>query len=357
MTELTTMLSTFGNPWLVPVLLALAVIFLEAERWWTRRRRRHGKRGGLPARLLDGLSIFSAVLCVASALALLIRGTIAVVVFAGELLGWAGARVSANPWILIVPVGAVALVGVAIAFRRGWLRLPRRSSALRSGGRTLKERIGATDATSTPPIDSIGMPIIPTAAAPEVGDQRVSVATISVATVAPARQGPARPEPDMAVASLSMLEQRRRPSGIPPPQSFLTKEPSTGKPRRSRLPLAIVSLVIVAVGGATLFFPQQLSTLLTRQQDATSHAAVPTARSIPTSIPNTRAPELHVIMRVKSDVLNLRARPGTDQQILTTLRQGTEVLLLNETQTVAGNTWVKVRVGEREGWVSQELLE
>jgi uncharacterized protein YraI len=56
-------------------------------------------------------------------------------------------------------------------------------------------------------------------------------------------------------------------------------------------------------------------------------------------------------------VLNLRTRPGTDQPIITTLRQGAEVVLLHDVRTIGGRTWVKVRAGQQEGWVSQEFLE
>ncbi len=57
-----------------------------------------------------------------------------------------------------------------------------------------------------------------------------------------------------------------------------------------------------------------------------------------------------------STEVNLRANAGADQAIVQVLAQGTPVMVLQDTQTVDGGTWVKVRVGQVEGWVNQHFL-
>ena len=52
----TDMLATWSQPWLIVLLLALAVGMLEAERWWARWLRRRGQR----LRHLDGGRLLNA---------------------------------------------------------------------------------------------------------------------------------------------------------------------------------------------------------------------------------------------------------------------------------------------------------
>ena len=56
-------------------------------------------------------------------------------------------------------------------------------------------------------------------------------------------------------------------------------------------------------------------------------------------------------------VLNLRAGPGLDYDILAELDYGTTVELLGGVAVVDGFVWVEVRVGDLgEGWVAEEYL-
>jgi hypothetical protein len=62
--------------------------------------------------------------------------------------------------------------------------------------------------------------------------------------------------------------------------------------------------------------------------------------------------------QVTADGLRLRALPGTDQRVITRLKKGTVVTLLGETRSLPdGSTWVKVRIVDQEGWVSEEFIE
>jgi hypothetical protein len=348
------------------VLLALAMILLEAERWWTRRRRRQRRQVGASAYMLDGLSVTSAALAVASALTLLAHAIVAAVVFAGTLLGWAGNRVLALTWLPAVLVAAVAFGAVAFAFTRGWLRLPGRISSLPAPTQspapehrdlltpaTMLSQRHEPHSVAEIPMTAPSAIVVAPATAPQM-----TVAPRSALSITPA----ARAEgPVEGLASVSMIGQHRRPMpAAPPPASFLTDIPLVEQPR-SRLRLAVVALAIVVLAGSTLFFWQPLAGLMPSVAPEANADTAPAPRNAPTPATNSTAPArpapAAIFVHVKSNVLNLRAGPGTDQQVLMTLRRGDQVLLLKETQTIAGRTWVKVQSGEQAGWVSQEFLE
>lgn len=54
--------------------------------------------------------------------------------------------------------------------------------------------------------------------------------------------------------------------------------------------------------------------------------------------------------------LNLRAGPGIGYRVVRVLRRGSQVLLRASSQAVGRDRWVKVAVGQREGWVNQGYL-
>ena len=361
MTELTYLLSTFGNPWLVLGLLALAVVLLDIERWWTRARRRRGRRVGAPAYALDALAIASAVLATASAAALLARGIIAVALLTGELLGWIGTQARAYSGMLVAIIACIALVAVGVALARSRLRRPRAHP-------DLSEQPPVTTSTveSSRADVAIVLPTVPQALDQPPGGTTQMAPLIVAPSLAQANAVPTASSPRIITAqadeptepltSLSMLGHNRRPyrSTAPQPQSFLTSAPEPDK-RRSRLPLALATLALIGLSVYGFVFRQQVVGLLPALRPATSEVTA-AALSLPTSIP--AAPTAPLVSRhVKSDTLNLRARPGTDQQVIAKLTHGATVLLLDETATVDGRTWVRVRAGEQEGWVSQDLLE
>jgi uncharacterized protein YgiM (DUF1202 family) len=124
--------------------------------------------------------------------------------------------------------------------------------------------------------------------------------------------------------------------------------------------------VVALVGGAVVF-RTPLTELLAgggRLASAIASAtAVPTGAALvesrPTApaAPTAVAPIQAATRHVKSDSLNLRAGPGTDQAVLAVLAKGDAVALLDDSQLVGETTWVKVRAGAREGWVSEKLLD
>jgi hypothetical protein len=372
MTELINMLSILGNPWLALAGLALAVALLEAERWWTRRRRRRGRHVGVPAYILDALAIAGAVLAVASGLALLARGAITIAQLAGELLGWAGTQAHAYSRLLIAIIAATALVAAGVRLTRAWLRRPRvhrdlneRKPAAAGVLESNRSDLAIARPPSPQPLEQpasaisqlpplvISSPLAQVTATPTVSTPRLIMAQID--------------EPTEALSSLSMLGHNRRSytPAVPQPQSFLTSPPEVDKRRpRVRLALAMLALIGMSLGG--FIFRTQITGLLLALRPATSEVTVAALR-VPTSEPvisdePTLAPAIPtaptlVSRHVKSNTLNLRARPGINQQVIAKLVRGASVLLLGERMTVEGRTWVRVRAGEQEGWVSQDLLE
>jgi hypothetical protein len=138
MTELSNALSMIGDPLLIFGLLALAVGLLEAERLWTRGRRRRGRRVGSLAYIMDALAIVSAALATASALALLARGVMSAVVLGGALLDWALAQARAHSGLL-----ATIAIGTALAVAGAALR------AIGCAGPARRGRSPTTDRAST----------------------------------------------------------------------------------------------------------------------------------------------------------------------------------------------------------------
>jgi hypothetical protein len=382
MTELTNMLLIFGDPWLTLALLALAIVLLEAERWWTRWQRRRGRRIGASAYIVDALAIASAVLATASAIALLVRGIIAVVLLTGELLDWTITQARAYSGLLVAIVAGIALATAGVTLARSWLRRPRAPAERLSHLRLSEHMMAKTSAddgdadTSSIPLLLPQLPEQPATAivlAPRLDQpasaisQIVPLAGLSPSVHAPAVSTTSTPpiimpqtdEPIEALTSLSVLQHNRRPytPSAPPPQSFLINAPEAPK-RRPQMRLALAALALIGLSLGGFVFRQQVAGLLLALRPTTSEVtaaalSVPTPTSAPT-VPT--APRL-IARHVKSDVLNLRAHPGTDQPVIAKLVRGASVLLLDETVKVAGRTWVRVRAGEQEGWVSQDLLE
>jgi uncharacterized protein YgiM (DUF1202 family) len=138
----------------------------------------------------------------------------------------------------------------------------------------------------------------------------------------------------------------------------------------------LIGLVVVGVlvGGAALFrhqLAERLAGLAPAGSEAASVSAPvattrpaeananPTTAPAAVATPVAPSPEVPSFQtrQVKSDTLNMRVAPGTDQEIVMVLTKGAQVIVLNETQVLQDTIWVKVRVGKREGWVSQKLLE
>jgi len=362
-------MDAFGTFQIAPLLFILAVVLLELERWWTRSRRRQNASPVPVAYFLDGLFVLSLI-----ALALdLFLATVALV---GAAFAWISYEVSANPWALAgVAVGSLALLGgIGLArFRRGDLR------ATAAGEQAPAVRFSPVLAAA-----HAGAPTALSGAEAIEGDTHAAQATIEPVVAAPPplegrppySRSPRLPAPAEAVeeepvVALAMLKQRSRHVVTPQPQSFLDLAPAeppvsaSERPRRSlAAPLAIVLLMGVLLAGGGLLFRQQIdaavidTAMVVPVESAAPTARVDRATAIP-ALASTAVPADSVLVtkKVKIDMLNVRTAPGTGNDIVIVLQKGAEVIVLSEQQLVQDSVWVKIRVEDREGWVSQKFLE
>jgi hypothetical protein len=329
-----------SSPWVLGALLVLALGALEGERHWTRTRRQAAEHPGPLAYVIDGVALAGAVLFAIGAVLLIVRAVLALLQLVGAGVGWMGQRAADNPWALAV-VTALCVVGM------GGALLLRRSG-------------GAARLTASPAPLAEPRPAAPPPAEPAMLPER--------------RAAPS--DFDDALGGVSMFQGRPQPAGASAqhPRSFLdiprSEAPPVPEPkRRSRVVPALIALVVVALVGGAVVFRAPLTQLLASASNNTVAAAPgataapasgalsqgePTAQVVPTAAP---APAQAETRHVKSDSLNLRAGPGTDQAVLVVLAKGDQVALLDESQVVGDTTWIKVRAGDREGWVSEKLLE
>ena len=349
--------------WLPVILLVFALVALEGERAWTRGRRGRGLQPGSVAYLLDGLMVVFVVLSLISFVALLVRGGLALLALIGAGFGWAGNQVNTNPLLVSLVVVSIAVVaGIALVLRRG----PNRGrAALDATGWAADS--GGSPLVAPPPSASISSPSSAPVPAMAGSSERRSV-YVSVAQDSFAEE---------SLPSMSMLQNRQRAAAAPIPKSFLElaepKEPST-PPRRSGsvlVPVLLLVIVVLLVSGI-LLFRQQIIAALPRMssaqpaiagQNAAANLAATAAPSqaqptpVATTAPAASGGTPDVTMHVTSDKLNVRVAPGTEQGLVFVLSKGETVTLLKEMRVIGDTTWVKVRAGDREGWVSKAFLE
>jgi hypothetical protein len=362
-------LSGFNTIWLLVALLALAWAALECERWWTRARRRRGAQPGVVAYVLDGVVVSSLVLWIAGLVTLLFQGITMILALIGGLFGWLGAQWNNNPsWLFgLLVVSIAVMAGATFVLRRAAARRSAHAGAPgwpRDTSVALPEVAGITF-TSAASSQSAGVISTPSPAplAANPVDRRpahVSMPTESLA--------------DQALPTLAMLQQRRKHVAVPQPASYMELSESAPrlaqptKQRRSAAPalVTLVAVVSVLFGAVVLFRPQVITMIsptdLTRIEAATPSLPVPNGQSVAANagaaaVPSPDDNPHAETKRVKSDVLNVRVSPGIDQDVIFVLSKGNTVTLLNEARVIQDNTWVKVRIGSREGWVNQKLLE
>lgn len=346
-------LTIFGEPVFLVVLIALIAAALQGERAWSWSRRRHGLEPGAVAYLLDALVIISGVLVFAAGATLFVQGLKSIAMLLGGVID--GERVG------LLIVGMALALGLALALAR-----------VARGRRAAQSAAG------------VGM----------LSGLDVSAATANLA----GDQAPQVFEPlheHFEEPPLSMMQERWQPSATSAasvPTSFLDLVEPRATPQRqtrSRFALATtllsLALVVMLVSGAVLFRQQLMNVLSGMEASygtadsgasfgqpdtgvetaaanvgaaAASVASAPTAASLPTpAAPLSASDAQGVQKRVKSVSLNLRAQPGTTQDILVVLKQGDLVTMFTDFQLLQGATWVKVRAGGSEGWVDQSLLE
>jgi hypothetical protein len=344
-------LTIFGKPLILVALIALVFAALQGERAWSRSRRRQGFEPGTVAYLLDGLVLVGVVLALVTGAALFVQGLKSISMLLGGMIG--GERVG------LLIVGMAIALGLALALVR-----------VASRRRTAQSVAGAR------------VPL-----GPEQSATEVSLAG------APAQQAhePLREHFEEG-RPLAMLQQRWQPSAVSTasvPTSFLDlAEPPQPRSRFALAPtLLSLALVVLLVSGAVLF-RYQLTNIISGietsystagtgdgrapgQADAgaenaaanvgaaaASVASAPTAASLSTPAASLSASDAQGAQKhVKSSGLNLRAQPGLDQQVVMVLKQGDAVIVFTDARLIQGATWVKVRVGDKLGWVDQSLLE
>ncbi len=362
MIALSTGLAIFSEPMLLVTLIALVFGALEGEHIWTRSRRRRGLSPGAVAYLLDGLVIVGIALALAGAATLFVEGLTSIVAIIGQRID--GERVG------LLIVGLALTLGLALVLTRF------------ASGRRAAQDSAIARAAITPPID-------PGATAAEAFLPGASEQQYAYAAL------PHEPLEDQPVPSLAMMHERRVPAAADVPTSFLgLVRPRSNTPVRARLALAstllVLALVVVFVSGSILFRHGLINILSGMEA---SYGGVVAAGSVPTSLPDAGAENAAadvgaaaglaasaptvvaqpaavapaaplsasdaqgVQKRVKSNGLNLRALPGTDQQVVAVLKQGDVLIVFTDARLIRDTIWVKVRAGSYEGWVDQSLLE
>jgi hypothetical protein len=367
-------LNGIGHPLVLAVLIALVVGALEGERRWVRARRRRGLGPGAIAYMLDGLVLASTVLVLVGAAWLFAEGMTSIASVVGGVIQ--GERVG------LLIVGMALALGLALALGRA------------ASGRRAAQ-LASTTAAALPA----------NLAGPSATETRLAIASEQPIAYASAPYEPSENQP------LAMLQERWRPGAVSAasaPTSFLDLQDShPNKPERSRFALAstllVLALMVLVVSGALLFRHQLMNILA--GMDASYGRVISATSVVPPSQPDTSAevtaadagaaaalvvsappaaedaiaPTVAAAAseptaaslaaplpandrqaaqkRVRSNSLNVRAQPGTDQQVVLVLAQGDSVTVLNDARLIQGATWIKVRAGDVEGWVDQSLLE
>ena len=350
-----------SKPVLLVALIVLIFGALECERFWTRSRRRRGLEPGAVAFLLDGLVIIGIVLVLAVGASLFVAGiTSTAAIIGGMIDGERGG---------LLIVGMALALGLALALTRA---ANRRQAAPASAGAS-----------------AVGMPSI---------YPPVSAAEARLAGAEEQQLGYESPQEHIEeplMAPLAMMQERWQPGAATaadvPTSFFDLAEPRAQARTRSRFALAstllMLALMVSLISGIVLF-RRPLGNVLAGMEASYSTAdtssggslgqagtgaenaaaavsaatasvvSAPTAASQPAPAALPPASDAQAVQkRVKSNGLNLRAQPGTDQQVVVVLKQGDTVMVFNDARLIHGATWVKVRAGDFEGWVDQSLLE
>jgi Bacterial SH3 domain len=322
MIALSTEVIGFNKPVLLVVLIILVFGALECERSWTRSRRRRGVEPGALAYVLDGLMILGTVLVLVGIAMLFVEGLTSMASMIGGLID--GGRVG------LLIVGMILALGLVLALARA-----------------ARGRHAAQDSASA---RAVAQPSIYPAA-------RALEAHLADRVEQPGYAPLQDRFDEQSVPALSMMQQHWQPSAAITanvPTSFLNLAKPPVKPQtRPRFVLAstflILALVVVVISSTGLF-RHQLTDIL-----ASLEASYGTAASLTTPLAATDVQGAQ--KRVKSNELNLRAQPGTEQQVVVVLKQGDIVTAFTDARLLQGATWIKVRAGDYEGWVDQSLLE
>lgn len=400
-----TVRTALGGPWVAPLLLLVALGFLEAERTLTRRYRGEGKRvprfvdlldtgtaiiglSGLVFLVLLGLGIVShgvpalaswlnwpgATLIIAAAT----LGIITLVVVVQRLIDGpapadeheaAADTVRRIPAFIAVrredrvaPAAPPRPVVVAAPADAQPAAQPRRG--LFGSGRQQPAATGTTAATATIEGEIVGVSAAAATANVDTGWRLIPTQVVG----APPVDGEnLQPRNRPGTAEIAMLRRRDREvdAARENPTTFLDLARSaapTKKPGKllvwlgagagiSALALLVGVGYLIATGSPALgLLTPPVATSVPGNTGGTSVAGVGEAPTNPVVVTET-------IRKVSTSRLNLRADPGRGERVLDTLVRGAEVTLLGESRVIEGDEWVRVRYNGVEGWVSRQFLE
>lgn len=327
-----------GAPSVLLALVLSAVTLLELERRWTRACRFAGMHPGTPAFVLDGLAILAVLLAVMGVVLALTQAIV-------SALQSAVNRVSSLPWQIdgtaagLTLGAAIALVALIVLIRRMTVRFP----------------------STIPPTERAAVNVLPLAAS-----RATHLPPAAASAAAPALPPPSDFEEEPQLVMLRTRQTRPRAASVPEhPEPHSAVQPET-KPSTQRAHRGVIVIVVLllAAGAAGVVYRDALLPVLsgfaTTQGGAiialSSSVDVPAPSPIPTVSATVAPPSALPVMQVAAGRLNLRAGPGTDYPVLTTLSRGDEVEYLGETAGSGENVWMRVRAGTQEGWVFRAFL-
>jgi SH3 domain protein len=117
--------------------------------------------------------------------------------------------------------------------------------------------------------------------------------------------------------------------------------------------LLVLLVLTIVVGCGPVPTPEPTATPTPTPPLPPTDTPMPTDTPVPTPVPSpTSIPQPEAVVAV--DLLNLRAGPGTNYDILTMMEEGTRLKMVGRTEA---NDWLKVVTADgREGWVFAEMV-
>ncbi len=330
--------ATLGAPLVLLALVLSAVTLLELERRWTRARRFAGMHPGTPAVVLDGLAILAALLAVMGGVLALTQAIVSALQSAVTRVSSLSGSIDGTTAGLTLGA-AIALVALIVLIRRMTMRFP----------------------STTPPTERTAANVLPLAAS---GETHLPRASAIAAAPSPRPSSDFEEEPQLVMLRTRQARLRAAPMPEQPePRSAVQPEtkPST---RRAHRGVIVIVALLLAAGAAGVVYRDALLPVLSgfaTTQEPTiialpSSVDVPAPSPVPTVSATVAPTSALPVLQVVAGRLNLRAGPGTDYPVLTTLSRGDEVEDLGETAGSGENVWMRVRAGTQEGWVFRAFL-
>ncbi|MBO9343430.1 MAG: SH3 domain-containing protein [Roseiflexus sp.] len=326
-----------GSPLIIIALLLSAVVLLELERIWTRTRRFAGKPVGAPAFVLDGLAIAAALFAFVGCAVALMQIMIEAASYMFERTTGLVGQIDGTTAGLAIGSLIALLVSMIVI-------------------RHLSSRVAAPSREPMrPEIVPEGRIIRPEPAPPIAGALPVLSGNVAES----------EEEPPLVMLRTRRPSQRPVPHPVQMPTVEQMLTPPQPKPRRlQRIVVMAATLLVVGATGfvyrdaiiqtvAAWQLPITSRPISEPPEDVVSPTTLPATPQVDVQAAPTAAPQ---IWSVAVERLNLRAGPGIDYPVVTTLKRGDDVIDLGETAGSGEDRWVRVRAGTQEGWVFRTFL-